>query len=86
MTLLTSAACNGKSVLIYRLARILFCKNRRVRISQEWPKIQNFEGDLGRDGHRNTILLIDRANDIVNYDMHAWLARNPHLRARPEFS
>ncbi len=81
VTLLTSAAGDGKTTLIYRLAQTFFQKGWRVLISEEWQSFPRFEGDFTRDVRRATVLMIDRADEISNLGpLYVWIARNPSLR------
>jgi hypothetical protein len=81
VTLLTSAAGDGKSTLLYRLAQRMFDAGWRVLIKHEalfdtepsWP--------LGQDERTNTVVFIDRAENLRGLQsLYLWAAENPNLR------
>ena len=79
--LITSAAGDGKSTLMYRLAKQLFDEDWRVLFKHPDRQDTRLTWPLGRSERANTVLFLDRAEGIVDLPaLSQWLDENPKLR------
>lgn len=78
MLLITSAAGDGKTTLLFRLARTFFDRGWCVFVKRTNSGFDRFDAPIGRAA--DTVLLIDRGEDIQDLDqIWRWLADNPRL-------
>ncbi|MGJ8671198.1 MAG: hypothetical protein ACSHXK_17065, partial [Oceanococcus sp.] len=86
LLLLTSAAGDGKSTVMYRAAHQFFEKGWRVLISEAWHSTPVFGVRIRRVSGGNTVLFIDGADSLGSKDgsqtledIRQWIADNPNL-------
>ena len=82
LVLVTSAAGDGKSTLMYRVGQRLFDDGWRVMLKHEWSFDTQMNWPLGRDERQDTVLLVDRSEGVRGdlERLYAWIADNPSLR------
>ena len=79
--LITSAAGDGKSTLMYRMAIQLFKEGWRVLFKHADRDNGKLNWPLGRSNRARTVLFLDRAEGVVDLaSLPEWLDENPSLR------
>jgi hypothetical protein len=79
MLLITAAAGDGKTTLLFRLARTFFDRGWQTFYKRSNTGLEKFDWPLGRAA--DAIMMIDRGEEIGNLNrIFDWLAENPRLR------